>query len=172
MACEIVETERALLAVWGTPQIDDVDLLIERLRFRVAATKTPVFYVTRVPSEAPAPTLDVRNCIKRRLPALVECCASYHVILEGDGFAAAMKRAVLLSLFQLAQKRGLFHVHPTLEVFRQKIPFEWRSEITRLLELAATRDLLRGVIPSERKGSGSFAIDDEPASVHSNSRAT
>mgnify|MGYP001256862326 CR=1 FL=1 len=172
MACEIVETERALLAVWGTPQIDDVERLIKRLRVRVSETKTPIFYVTRVPSEAPAPTLDVRNCIKRRLPVIVEYCMSYHVILEGDGFTAAMKRAVLLSLFQLAHKRGLFHVHPTVEAFRQKLPFEWRSEITRLLELAATRDLLKGVIPSERKGSGSFAVHDENPSIPSNTRAT
>lgn len=162
MTCELVGTERALFVAWGTPEVDDVERIIDDVRQRLNGTKGAIFYVTRVPSDAPAPDANVRRRLNQILPTLVEYCASYHVILEGDGFVAAMKRGVLLSLFQLTQKRGLFHVHPSVDAFRLKVPSEWRLEIKRLLELSEERDLLVGPVPNERKGhgSGAFAIRD------------
>ena len=171
MTCEIVGTERALFVTWGTPQIEDFERIVEQVRLHSGGNKASVFYVTRVPCEAPAPDGEVRHQLNRRLPTIVEYCMSYHVILEGDGFAAAMKRGVLLSLFQLTQKRGMFYVHATLDAFKKKVPVEWRDEVNRLLVLAAHRDMLEGRIASDRvrDGSGSFRVDREKPKKSSNS---
>jgi len=161
MACEIVGTDRTLFVAWGTPQIVDLERALEQLRLRAELTKGLIFYVTRVPSEAPAPEPEVRRHISQRLATVVEHCSQYHVILEGDGFASAVKRGVLLSLFQFTQKRGMFHVHATVQSFRRVIPLEWRAEVTSLLDLAEKRELLEGVIPGERKlgGTGTLSAD-------------
>jgi hypothetical protein len=163
MTCEIVGTERALFVAWGTPHLEDIDRVIEHLRSRAGTSTETVFYVTRVPQNAPAPEDKVRKQLNQRLPNIIHYCASYHVILEGDGFASAMKRGVLLSLFQLTQKRGIFYVHANLEAFRQSVPAIWRNEINRLLVLAEAHKLVEGQIPSERTnaGSGEFRIDRE-----------
>jgi hypothetical protein len=163
MTCEIVGTERALFVAWGTPHLEDIDRVIEHLRSRAGTSTESVFYVTRVPQNAPAPEEEVRKQLNKRLPNMIHYCASYHVILEGDGFASAIKRGVLLSLFQLTQKRGIFYVHANLDAFRQSVPSAWRNEINRLLALAAARKLVDGVIPSERtsESSGEYRIDRE-----------
>lgn len=160
MTCEIVGTERALYVAWGAPETNDIDQIAEHLKRRAGPSKESVFYVTRVPIGAPAPTETVRRYLNHRMAAMIEYCAAYHVILEGDGFTAAMKRGVLVSLFQLTQKRGIFNVHATIDDFRRKVPTVWRSEVERLLSLAAERDLLVDVIPCERfqEDSGSFRV--------------
>lgn len=160
MTCEIVGTEHALYVAWGKPETSDIDQIAEHLKRRAGPSKESVFYITRVPSEAPAPDETVRRHLNQRMASMVEYCAAYHVILEGDGFSAAMKRGVLVSLFQLTQKRGIFYVHATVDAFRRKVPDVWRSEVERLLRLATERDLLVDVIPRDRiqEDSGSFRV--------------
>lgn len=111
MACDIISTRGALFVLWGVPTIDDVDRVIVALREAVRVAGEPVIYVTRVPMTQPAPSAEVRRHLDGLMPTLTQLFSSYHVVLEGDGFAAAVKRAVLLGLFQLSWRRKTFFVH-------------------------------------------------------------
>jgi hypothetical protein len=69
------------------------------------------------------------------------------VVLEGDGFGAAVKRGILTGMFQLSWRRKTFFVDATVnEVVRNVDPACHRA-VAALLELAATRGLLTGLAP-------------------------
>src|SRR5688500_15250625 len=111
MAVSIVTGRGCVFSVWGKPKKEDMDIIEKELRETAQASNGPVVYVTRVPTNAPAPDADVRRHLDSLMPKIVESCSTYHVVLEGKGFVAAIKRAVLNSLFQIRWKRGLFFVH-------------------------------------------------------------
>src|SRR5688572_28320968 len=92
MACEIVSTSGGVFALWGLPTRDDVDLVVGALREAATACGHPVVYVTRVPPSAPVPDRDTRHHLEAIMPTVAPCFSSYHVVLEGVGFAAALKR--------------------------------------------------------------------------------
>jgi len=73
---------------------------------------------------------------------LLKACSSYHVVLEGDGFAAAMKRGVLTGLFQLSWRRKTFFVHAKASEVAGHVALEQRATLARLLEAARIRGLL------------------------------
>jgi hypothetical protein len=43
--------------------------------------------------------------------AIIEACSTYHVVRDGGGFGAAMKRGILTGIFQLSSGRKTFFVH-------------------------------------------------------------
>ena len=112
------------------------------LRESAAATHGPIVYVTRVPAGAPPPDPQVRSAIARSIPEFAASCSSYHVILEGDGFAAACKRGVLLSLFQLTTDRKKFRVHSRADEILERLDPHARAVATKLLENARKGGLL------------------------------
>lgn len=113
MAVNIVSGKGCVFSVWGRPKREDMDLIERELREAAIVSGGPVTYITRVPVDAPAPEPDVRRHLDSLMPKIVESCSTYHVVLEGKGFVAAVKRAVLNSLFQIRWKRGVFFVHAT-----------------------------------------------------------
>lgn len=119
MAVNIVSGPGCVFSVWGKPKREDMDLIERELRQTAAVSGGPVTYVTRVPVDAPAPDPDVRRHLDALMPKIVESCSSYHVVLEGRGFVAAVKRAVLNSLFQIRWRRNLFFVHAS----SSEVPF-------------------------------------------------
>lgn len=115
MACEIISTPGAIFVLWGIPTLDDVDQVVEALHEAVHEAGEPVIYVTRVPVNQPAPSAEVRRQLDKLMPTLTQLFSTYHVVLEGAGFGAAVKRAVLLGLFQLSWRRKTFFVHSLIE---------------------------------------------------------
>lgn len=142
MACEVIACDGAVFAQWGVPAVEDVDKVIMAVRGAAAKAGHPVIYVTRVPAQAPPPDAKVRQRLDALMPELVDLCSAYHVILEGDGFFAAMKRAVLLGIFQIRWRRGMFFVHSTVaELVRESAVTE-RATVSRVLDSAKRAGLL------------------------------
>lgn len=148
MACEIISTKGAVFALWGRPTPADMDRVQAALQAAASECGHPVVYVTRVPVKAPPPDAKARARLDELMPGIVLICSSYHVVLEGDGFGAAVKRGILTGMFQLSWRRKTFFVHATVgEVARNVGPGEQRAVAT-LLERAATRGLLSGDPPA------------------------
>jgi hypothetical protein len=142
MACEIVTTKGAVFSVWGKPTQRDMDRVLEALRSAKAQAGAPVVYITRVPTDAPPPDPEVRRYLNKLMPQVFECCSTYHVVLEGAGFVAAMKRAVLVTLFQLGGRRGTFFVHSLPAEVIDSVKREVRSHVTDLLQSVGAKGLL------------------------------
>src|SRR3954463_8588530 len=142
MACKLITTGGGVFALWGKPEIVDIDRVMAGLEAAAASCGHPVVYVTRVPTNAPAPDANVRAYLERLMPRLVKACSTYHVVLEGDGFGAAMKRGILTGMFQLSWRRKTFFVHATVTEVASSVPLEQRLAVSKLLEAARHRDLL------------------------------
>ena len=144
MACEIVSVRGAVFALWGRPTPADMDRVRAALQAAADECGHPVVYVTRVPDKAPPPDAAARARLDQLMPGILSVCSSYHVVLEGDGFGAAVKRGILTGMFQLSWRRKTFFVHAHVnEVARQVEPAEQHA-VKTILELAATRGLLFG----------------------------
>lgn len=107
----------------------------------------PVVYITRVPRNAPPPDGAARARLDKLMPGIVSVCSSYHVVLEGDGFGAAIKRGILTGLFQLSWRRKTFFVHASVNEVARNVAPEQHRVVSAILELAATRGLLSGPAP-------------------------
>jgi hypothetical protein len=55
MACELITTGGGVFALWGKPEIADIDRVTVGVEAAAASCGHPVVYVTRVPVRAPAP---------------------------------------------------------------------------------------------------------------------
>jgi len=142
MACETITTLGAVFASWGEPELADVERIKATVEAAAAASGHPVIYVTRVPLGAPAPSAQVRERLAQAMPELLKMCSTYHAVLEGEGFAAAMKRGVLTGMFQLSWRRKTFFVHAKMSEIASNVPLEQRAVVARLLETAKKHGLL------------------------------
>jgi hypothetical protein len=79
-----------------------------------AESGAPILYVARVPADSPVPDRFTRRSLELALPAVLSKLSSYHVVMEGQGFGAALKRSVLTAALQPFWRRRLFYVHSTL----------------------------------------------------------
>jgi len=144
VAVATVAVEGGLFAVWGRPTIQDVDRVAQEMREGVYKAGRPILYVTRVPEYAPAPDPDVRRYLNSQMRLVGELYSTYHVVLEGAGFVAAMKRAVLVALFQVAGKRRTFFVHSIPDEIYSVVREDDLSIARQLLKQAKWRRLLEG----------------------------
>lgn len=115
MACETIEQDGIFFALWGRPTIEDFEKVLSGIRQAVERRGKPVTYVSRVPYGAPPPDAEVRRYIAQIMPEVLANCSTFHVVLEGDGFVAALKRGVMLSIFQICRQRGTLFVHSTCD---------------------------------------------------------
>ena len=119
---------------------------VERVRLAVAAAadayQQPIVYVTRVPSKAPAPDEPVRRHLDAVLPEIARRCSSYHVILEGAGFIAAVKRSVLTNLLQPIWRPRKFYVHAHATEVPPHLDATEQVNVNALLKRAQRHDLL------------------------------
>jgi len=142
MACEFITTPGGVFALWGEPKISDLERVKAAVEAAAASCGHPIVYVTRVPVDAPAPDAQFRARLEQAMPSFVKACATYHVVLEGDGFGAAMKRGILTGMFQLSWRRKTFFVHAQVAEVAGSVAFEQRAVVTRLLDAADVRGLL------------------------------
>jgi hypothetical protein len=142
MACELMTTRGGVFALWGKPELADLDRVLLAVDAAAAACGHPIVYVTRVPVTAPAPDAQFRARLDGIMPELLKACSTYHVVLEGDGFGAAVKRGILTGMFQLSWRRKTFYVHAKAAEVAPSVPVEQRAAVGRLLEAARARDLL------------------------------
>jgi hypothetical protein len=148
MSCEILSSEGAVFVVWGKETTkQDFDRVFDRIRLVHEATGAQVLYVTRVPVNAQPPSPEVRAYLDKLMPTAIAMCSSYHVVLEGMGFIAAMKRAVLAGLFQINWRRGMFFVHSLPRELLFKLDRAQRPIGEKILQLAEARGLLDGPAP-------------------------
>lgn len=147
MACEIISTKGALFALWGRPTPTDMDRVRAALQVAADECGHPVVYITRVPVNAPPPDAAARAHLDKVMPGIILVCSSYHVVLEGDGFGAAVKRGILTGIFQLSWQRKTFFVHATVKEVARNVGPEQQRAVSAILELAATRGLLSGSAP-------------------------
>jgi hypothetical protein len=150
MACEFLAGEGVMFSVWGEPSTTDVDNGLLCLQTIYKKTGGPVTYVTRVPMNAPAPEPTVRQYINSKMPQITLLCATYHVVLEGTGFMSALKRGILLSLFQISHRRNTFFVHSNVDEVEYRVEPERRAAVRAVLRRAEGQGLLSG-IPARTK---------------------
>jgi hypothetical protein len=148
MSCEILSSEGAVFVVWGQETTNqDLDRVFDRIKLIHEATGTRVLYVTRVPVNAQPPSPEVRAHLDKLMPTGIAMCSSYHVVLEGTGFIAAMKRAVLAGLFQISWRKSMFFVHSVPRELLFKLDREQKPVGAKILQLAEARGLLEGPAP-------------------------
>jgi len=157
MACEIVSTRGAVFALWGKPALQDMDRVWSALQVAADECGHPVVFIARVPRNAPPPVGAARARLDELMPGIVAVCSSYHVVLEGDGFGAAIKRGILTGLFQLSWRRKTFFVHTGASEVARSVGSEQQREVSALLELAAARGLLSGPAPDSLRPPSSNA---------------
>ncbi|MDF3065642.1 MAG: hypothetical protein K0R38_1243 [Polyangiaceae bacterium] len=142
MACQIVTTRGAVFVVWGRPSPADMNEVLAAVEAAAASCGHPVLYVTRVPVSAPPPDASARARLDEVMPSLVKACSTYHVVLEGEGFSAAVKRGILTGLFQLSWRRKTFFVHADSAEVGSALAEHCRATVQRLLTAAERRGLL------------------------------
>lgn len=143
MACQIVDAPGALFVLWGVPDPADVDAVGAALERAAKANGGPVVYVTRVPASAPAPDAATRKYLEERMPEFAKHFSTYHVVLEGDGFAAAMKRGVVSGLFRLKWKKETYFVHATAAEVPNLLRGSEQRAAQEVIRLATAQGLLR-----------------------------
>jgi len=148
MACQILTTRGAVFVLWGRPTAADMDDVQQAVEAAAASCGRPVVYVTRVPADAPPPCASARARLDELMPSFVKACSTYHVVLEGEGFGAAMKRAILTGLFQLTWRRKTFFVHADAKEVAPSLPEECRVAVAHLLATAERRGLLSATSPT------------------------
>ncbi|RYZ09838.1 MAG: hypothetical protein EOO73_02860 [Myxococcales bacterium] len=142
MPCQILTTRGAVFVLWGQPLPADMDEVQAAVEAAAAACGHPVVYVTRVPVNAPAPDAGARARLNEVMPSLMKACSTYHVVLEGEGFGAAMKRGILTGVFQLSWRRKTFFVHADTSEVAPALSDERRATVRHLLVTAERRGLL------------------------------
>jgi len=147
MSCELITTRGGVFALWGKPELADIERVKAAIEGAAAMCGHPVVYVTRVPGSAPAPDAQFRARLDQLMPSLLKACSTYHVVLEGDGFGAAMKRAILTGMFQLSWRRKTFFVHAQASDIANSVALELRPTVGKLLEAARLRHLLGTPVP-------------------------
>lgn len=133
--------------LWGKPTVTDVDRVWSAMQVAAHECGQPIVYITRVPRNAPPPEAAARTRLDQLVPRIMSVCSTYHVVLEGDGFGAAIKRGILTGLFQLRWRLKTFFVHASVNEVARNVGREQQEAVSSILELAATRGLLSGLAP-------------------------
>jgi len=142
MACKVIDSSGAVFALWGQPSKGDIDHVHEEMQRVAQRSGHPIVYVTRVPKDAPAPDEEVRKYLSANMATMIKSCSSYHVIMEGTGFLAAMKRGALTSLLQPIWKKKVFYVHAQAREVAQSLAGAERKAAEEVLAHAERRGLL------------------------------
>ena len=150
MACEFINGDGVVFCVWGTPTKNDMDQILQNLRTSAAKVSGPAVYVARVPSDAPAPDARARAHLNALMPEIAPLFQSCHIVLEGDGFMAAMKRGVLVSLFQIGKRRSIYYVHSNVNDILPKISPDRLPAARSVLRRAQSSGLLSCPPPVSR----------------------
>lgn len=147
MACEIISTPGAVFVLWGQPTPRDMDHVAEALEAAAKACGHPVVYVTRVPVNAPAPGAAARARLNKLMPIITQWFSTYHVVLEGVGFGAALKRGILVGLFQLSWRHKTFFVHSEVNEVPFAIAKDQRRPVHDIIGMALAKGLLTAPPP-------------------------
>jgi hypothetical protein len=74
----------------------------------------PLVYVAIVPAGESPPDTATRRELGRRLEELLGLCTCIHLVLEGEGFRAATKRAAATGIFLMTGRRGRVTAHASV----------------------------------------------------------
>jgi hypothetical protein len=158
MSCVVLSTPGAVFALWGRPTTPDLEQVLLAVQTAAEQCGHAVVYVTRVPTASPPPDAAARAALSELMPRLMKVCSTYHVVLEGDGFGAAVKRGILTGLFQLSWRRKTFFVHASVHEVARSVPPEDQPAVATLLKMAGARGLLSGPPPESLPPSASSRL--------------
>lgn len=144
MTCETLRHQNIYFVLWGTPEVADFDRILWDVRHLVRETGRSAVYIARVPAGAPAPDARVRSYMSQLAPEFFTVCSSFHVVLEGIGFVAAVKRSVMIGLFQLSKHRGILHLHESPAKLLERAPRDEAPAMRTLLNQASSAGMLSG----------------------------
>jgi hypothetical protein len=103
-----------LYVSWKGLRPGDLDTIrgeITKLRQR---RSVPVAYLSRIPGSGGVFGADERRVLGEFLASLVEDCASIHHIIEGEGFLAGARRAIVTGMALATSRPRIFHTHATV----------------------------------------------------------
>ena len=127
-----------------------MDRIVDAMQAEARECGHGVIYISRVPATQPAPNAEVLRYLAKQMPKLSEAISSSHVILEGEGFAAALKRGVLTGIFQLLGSRGTtIVVHSVASEVPRRLESAAGQVVNQLLEVAKAQGLLDAAGPFE-----------------------
>lgn len=144
MACEVIRCRGGVFVVWGTPEEEDMDRVGNEIFEAARSNGGFALFLARVPVGSPPPTEAAKRRFNQLFPKLLAVLNGYHVVMEGNGFFAAFKRATLTTLLQPFWRRRLFHVHATCGEVLARVEPPLQPIVKTLLELAAARGFLDG----------------------------
>ncbi len=123
---------------WGTPTMDDVEPMLERLR-RMRREVGPAILISFVPEDAAAPAPEVAREMARRFPDLMAECSRLHTVFEGTGFFIGFKRSVLTGMILASDKlnaskqRLAVSIHGTVDEVAVTLSAQQRADLALLL---------------------------------------
>jgi hypothetical protein len=180
MAIEIVTVPGGVFALWGVPAKRDMDRLVDAAQAEARECGHGVIYISRIPASQPAPSADVLRYLAQQMPALSAAISSSHVVLEGEGFGAALKRGVLTGIFQLLGRTTLV-VHSVASDVPRDLESAHALVVNQLLEVAKAQGLLdapgpfmtlrNAVAKHERRGSTQATATMAAIGAHQRLRA-
>ncbi len=125
------------LVRWETPENDDFDALLAQLAKVDQDVGRPIL-VSLVAADAGVPRPETALAWGRRLPELVEACASIHKVFEGTGFAVGVKRSVLTGMILTARRLGAsgspgrWTIHGSLDTVLDALGSQQRADLAAL----------------------------------------
>ena len=153
MSCELITSRGAVFALWGQPTVADLERVWAALQAATDECGHPVVYIARIPVNSPPPDAAGRARLDEMMPRIGTVCSSYHVVLEGEGFGAAIKRGILLGLFQLGWRRKTFFVHASIDEVAASVPSELRRAVSHIVKSAEARGLLGDALKAPSRAS-------------------
>lgn len=143
MSCDLVVCKGGVFVLWGVPAAEDMDRIASEVHQAATANQGKALFVARVPEGAPPPGPAARARMNDLMPGVVPVLSTYHVIMEGSGFAASLKRATLTSLLQPFWRRRMIFVHREYSEILADVDPAFLTVAKTLLHLADVRGLLQ-----------------------------
>jgi hypothetical protein len=98
---------------WKGLRLGDLEAVRAGITSMSRRRSGPVVYLSRIPGSGGAFSEEARQALTDFLIALVAVCAGIHHIIEGEGFLAGARRAVVTTMAQATSRPRIFHTHAT-----------------------------------------------------------
>ncbi len=157
MASEIVRTGRVMFVLWGTPERGDFETIAAQARALHDARGPLRLHHACARGRGGASRRDPQGSVALHVAPLRALRESYHGILEGIGFTASAKRAVVATLLLMTPHRGKLHIHSKVEDVASAVPPEFAFEVKAVLQTLEPKGLLTRDLASISPPRPSFA---------------
>ncbi len=140
MTCATGIVERVYLVRWEVPAAEDVQRILTEVANHHVRVGKKLYFVAVTTPESTAPDDATRRALGENLPKLLEWCESLHLVIEGKGFSATVRRAVAAGLFMVSGKRKSMFVHEDIWAALEMTDYKARKY--DIVALARSRGIL------------------------------